>query len=60
MAAIWWVVASIAWWRRPPRDDAELRRRVTGGLVAAWVALTVLLPAAFGWVWLDRVQWLVF
>jgi hypothetical protein len=29
-------------------------------LRGAWLALVILLPAVFGVVWLDRVQWIVF
>jgi hypothetical protein len=29
-------------------------------LLAAWLALIVLLPGLFAWVWLDRVAWLTF
>jgi hypothetical protein len=59
-AGIWWLIGAVAWSRRPPRTDGELDRRLGGELVAAWVSLTLLLPAVFGWVWLDRVDWLVF
>jgi glucan phosphoethanolaminetransferase (alkaline phosphatase superfamily) len=59
-AAIWWLVGPVAWWRRPPHTDRELRRRLGAQLTAAWMALTLLLPAMFGWVWADRVDWLVF
>jgi len=58
--AIWWALAAIAHWRRPAPSEASLRARATGELVAAWVSLAVLLPAIFGWVWADRVAWLVF
>jgi hypothetical protein len=60
VAVIWWTLGAIAWWRRPPRTDAELRRRLRGALAAAWVSLIVLLPALLAWVWADRVEWLVF
>jgi hypothetical protein len=60
IAGIWWMIGLITWRHRPPRTDFELRRGLTGALAAAWVSLTVLLPAVFGWVWADRVDWLVF
>jgi hypothetical protein len=59
-AGIWWLVGALAWTRRPPQTDGELGRRLRSELVAAWVSLTLLLPAVFGWVWADRVDWLVF
>jgi hypothetical protein len=58
-AVVWWVVGALML-RRPPRTDAELRSRVDGALASAWVSLALLLPALFGWVWADRVDWLVF
>lgn len=58
-AAIWWIVSAVAW-RRPPSTDVQSNRRLTGMLSAAWVSLTLLLPAVLGWVWVDRVEWLVF
>jgi hypothetical protein len=60
VAAICWVVGALVWWRRPPRTEAELRRRLAGTLAAAWISLTLVVPAIFGWVWADRVDWLVF
>jgi hypothetical protein len=60
VAAVWWLIGTVALWRRSAVPEAEQRRRVTGELVAAWLALTVLLPGIYGWVWLSRVQWLVF
>lgn len=54
-AAVWWLLRTVAWARRPAVPD-ELR----ASLVAAWIALGVLLPGLFGWVWTDRVDWLVF
>jgi hypothetical protein len=59
-AGIWWLIGAVAWLRRPPQTAGELGRRLGGELVAAWVSLTLLLPAVFGWVWADRVDWLVF
>jgi hypothetical protein len=53
-ATIWWLVGALVWWRRPPRTEAELRRHVAWALAAAWISLTLLLPAVFGWVWADR------
>jgi hypothetical protein len=55
-----WVVLLIRWIRRPPRGDDELAQRLGGQLALAWVGLVVLLPAVFGWVWTDRVDWIVF
>jgi hypothetical protein len=52
---LWWVLRTAAWLRRAP-DPGEL----TGSLTAAWLALAVLLPALFGWIWTDRVEWIVF
>lgn len=59
-ATTWWVIRALVYWRRPPRSEAELRRRLAGTLAAAWISLTLVLPAVFGWVWVDRVDWLVF
>jgi hypothetical protein len=55
-----WVILLVVWTRSPPRDDDELARRLGQQLALAWVSLVVLLPAVFGWVWVDRVDWLVF
>jgi hypothetical protein len=57
-AVVWWPLAALLLVRRPPTTAtaAELDR----ALAAAWVSLTVLLPALFAWVWADRVEWLVF
>jgi hypothetical protein len=60
VAGIWWVLDAVRWWLRSPVSEAGLRRRVSGTLAAAWVSLTVLLPAVFAWVWADRVSWIVF
>jgi hypothetical protein len=60
VSAIWWILGAIAWARRPPRDEAEAARRLGGALVAGWVSLTLLLPGIYAWVWLSRVEWLVF
>jgi len=60
VVAIWWLFAAVAWFRRPTGSDADLSRRLGRELVAGWVSLTLLLPALFAWVWLDRVDWLVF
>jgi hypothetical protein len=59
-AAIAWVALPFAWRRRPPRDHAQLERALGWELGLAWVSLVVLLPAVFGWVWADRVDWFVF
>jgi hypothetical protein len=59
LALIWWPLRMVRWWRRPPAGAAEARA-VRGALVAAWLALVVLLPGLFAWVWLDRVEWLTF
>jgi hypothetical protein len=58
-AAVWWTIAALVLARRP-LTAAELRRRLTAALAAAWASLTLLLPALFAWVWADRVAWLVF
>ena len=47
-------------WRRPPRSAADTDGHLTIVLAQAWVCLVVLLPAIYAWVWLDRVDWLVF
>jgi glucan phosphoethanolaminetransferase (alkaline phosphatase superfamily) len=60
VAGIWWVLDAARWWLRSPESEAGLRRSVSGTLAAAWVSLTVLLPAVFAWVWADRVSWIVF
>jgi hypothetical protein len=59
-AVIWWVLGVVFLTRSPPHSDGDLERRMTGQLTAAWVSLTLLLPAVFAWVWVDRVEWLVF
>ena len=41
-------------------DRRRHRRHMTFVLAQAWVSLVVLLPAVFAWVWLDRVDWIVF
>lgn len=58
--AIWWLMAGIGLWRHPPRTSLALRRSMDCALAASWITLAVLLPAVFGWVWVDRVEWLVF
>jgi len=58
--AVLWVVQLVLWTRRPPASEDELAKRLRGELAMAWVGLVVLLPAMFGWVWADRVDWLVF
>jgi hypothetical protein len=58
-AAIWWLAATVLW-RRAPETRPELLRRLDLTLATAWVSLAILLPAIFTWVWLDRVEWLVF
>ena len=60
VAVVWWVYAVLRWWRRPPTQPDALRGGVTNTLLLSWVCLLVLLPATFGWVWLDRVDWVVF
>jgi len=50
----------VRWWRRPPTGPDEVRRSLTSALWLSWTSLLVLLPATFAWVWLDRVDWLVF
>jgi hypothetical protein len=57
--AIWWVLAAIGW-RRPAGDGAGPRRRPDLTLAMAWVSLALLLPAVYAWVWMDRVEWIVF
>jgi hypothetical protein len=58
-SAIWWVLAAVVLWRSPPAAQA-LDARLKVASTASWVSLVVLLPAVFAWVWLDRVEWLVF
>jgi hypothetical protein len=58
--AIWWIVEAARLWRRPPPTAFDTDRRLTFALAQAWVSLVVLLPAVFAWIWLDRVDWLVF
>ena len=58
--AVAWVVLPVVWSRRPSPSADELARRLRGELILAWLGLVVLLPATFGWVWADRVDWLVF
>jgi hypothetical protein len=60
-------VAVVAWlgeaawlWRKPPASAPDTQRHATFALAQAWVSLVLLLPAAFAWVWLDRVDWIVF
>jgi hypothetical protein len=60
VAAILWIVEAVRLWRRPPRTAADAAGHLTLVLAEAWVSLVVLLPAVFAWVWLDRVDWLVF
>jgi hypothetical protein len=60
VAVVWWAAAVLGWWRRPPKQPDELRRSLTSAMWLAWTCLLVLLPATFAWVWLDRVDWLVF
>jgi len=59
MVGGWWLVASLALARRPrdrPVGEPELR----GALARAWASLLVLLPGLFGYVWVSRVQRIVF
>ncbi len=58
-AVIWWVAELVALLRASPAAGFEVRR-FSAALVAAWVSLTLMLPAVLGWVWTDRVEWLVF
>jgi hypothetical protein len=60
VTAVYWIAEVVARVRRPPRDEAELDLRARRTLLLAWVSLVVLLPATFGWIWADRVDWLVF
>jgi hypothetical protein len=60
VASIAWTVQGALLWRRPPRTAADTKRRATFALAQAWVSLVLLLPAVFAWVWLDRVDWIVF
>jgi hypothetical protein len=55
LAALWWLARAVAWLRGTPRAS-----QLGSSLVAAWFGLVVLLPAIYGWVWADRVDWLVF
>ena len=59
LALIWLPLRMVRWWRRPPSDDAA-PRAARADVLAAWLALIVLLPGLFAWVWLDRVAWLTF
>jgi hypothetical protein len=58
-AAVCWLVTTFAW-GRPPGSEAELRRRFDLSLAGAWVTLTLLLPAVYGWVYIDRVNLITF
>ena len=58
-AVVWWVISAIGW-RRPAADGTEARRRLDLALATSWVSLVLLLPAVYAWVWLDRVEWIVF
>ena len=60
VAAIFWIVEAATLWRRPPRTATDTARHLTFVLAQAWVSLVVLLPAVFAWIWLDRVDWIVF
>ena len=60
VAAILWIVEAVRLWRRPPQTAADAAGHLTLVLAEAWVSLVVLLPAVFAWVWLDRVDWIVF
>lgn len=51
--AAWWLWAGLRRAGRRPIPRAH-------ALAAAWLSLVVLVPAAFAWTWLDRVEWLVF
>lgn len=59
-AGIWWFVSASAWFRQPAATDEELNDRLRKERLAAWVSLTLLLPATYAWIWSDRVAWLVF
>ena len=60
VAGIAWIVEAARLWRRPPQVAADTDGHLTILLAQAWVCLVVLLPAIYAWVWLDRVDWLVF
>jgi hypothetical protein len=60
VGGIWWVLSAIGWSRRPAASERELDGRLTRALTVAWVSLAVLLPATYAWIWLGRVEWLVF
>jgi hypothetical protein len=60
VAVVWWAAAVLGWLRRPPTGPDEVRRSLTSALWLGWTSLLVLLPGTFAWVWLDRVEWLVF
>jgi hypothetical protein len=53
--ALWWLLRTVAWLKRP-----AVPAQLQSSLIAAWIGLAVLLPGLFGWIWADRVQWLVF
>jgi hypothetical protein len=57
-AIVYWLFAAITSTLRPPQD--RLPRRLTQALTAAWLCLLILLPAEFGWIYSDRVQWSAF
>lgn len=58
--AMCWLLTGIRLWRHPPRTSRALHRSWNRALAAAWIGLALLLPALFGWIWTDRVEWLVF
>jgi hypothetical protein len=60
VACVVWIVEAARLWRRPPQVAADTEHHLTIVLAESWVCLVVLLPAIFAWVWLDRVDWLVF
>jgi hypothetical protein len=60
LAALFWTVEAVRLWRHPPQAAAGTDRHLTFALAQAWVSLLVLLPAVFAWVWVDRVDWIVF
>jgi hypothetical protein len=53
--ALWWLLRTAAWLTRP-----AVPAQLHSSLIAAWLGLAVLLPGLFGWIWAERVQWLVF
>ncbi len=42
------------------RDRQVEPQELHGALVRAWLSLLVVLPGLYGWIWNERVDWLVF